>query len=169
MAGYSGTPLPQKLGIKDGARLGLVRAPDDFTRTLGALPAGVVPRKLVAGKGAYDVIVCFTRTMAEVARDLPALKQRLDPAGGLWLTGPQPIGVMRGVVLALGWLIPLGAMYLNNRGIGLTPVIFAGLFALAVHDAVPDLKRRAWNLFPKRLRLAGTSQSPARSAALSPR
>ena len=89
MAGYSGTPLPQKLGIKDGARLGLVRAPDDFTRTLGALPAGVVPRKLVAGKGAYDVIVCFTRTMAEVARDLPALKQRLDPAGGLWMAWPK--------------------------------------------------------------------------------
>ena len=89
MAGYSGTPLPQKLGIKDGARLGLVRAPDDFTRTLGALPAGVVPRKLAAGKGAYDVIVCFTRTMAEVARDIPALKQRLDPAGGLWMAWPK--------------------------------------------------------------------------------
>ena len=61
MAGYSGTPLPQKLGIKEGARLGLVRAPVDFARTLGVLPAGVVPRKLAAGKAAYDVIVCFTR------------------------------------------------------------------------------------------------------------
>jgi hypothetical protein len=89
MAGYSGTPLPKKLGIKDGARLGLVRAPDDFTRTLGALPVGVVPRKVVAGKGTYDVIVCFMRTMAEVARDVPALKQRLDPAGGLWLAWPK--------------------------------------------------------------------------------
>ncbi len=91
MAGYSGTPLPQKLGIKDGARLGLVRAPEDFTRTLGALPAGVVPRKLATGQGngAYDVIVCFTRTMTEVARDLPALKQRLDPAGGLWMAWPK--------------------------------------------------------------------------------
>jgi len=89
MAGYSGTPLPKKLGIKDGARLGLVRAPDDFTRTLGALPVGVVARKLVGGKGTYDVIVCFLRTMAEVARDVPALKQRLDPAGGLWLAWPK--------------------------------------------------------------------------------
>jgi len=89
MAGYSGTPLPQKLGIKDGARLGLVRAPEDFTRRLGALPAGVVARKLTAGNGAYDVIVCFTRTMAEVARDIPALKRRLDPAGGLWLAWPK--------------------------------------------------------------------------------
>jgi hypothetical protein len=89
MAGYSGTPLPQKLGIKDGTRLGLVRAPEGFTSTLGALPAGVVPRKLAAGKATYDVIVCFTRTMAEVARDIPTLKQRLDPAGGLWMAWPK--------------------------------------------------------------------------------
>jgi hypothetical protein len=115
MAGYSGTPLPQKLGIKEGARLGLVRAPTDFARTLGALPAGVVPRKLAVDRvgtrraspdgshrgrsgtlpgfqlkpPAYDVIVCFTRTMAEVARDVPALRQRLDPAGGLWMAWPK--------------------------------------------------------------------------------
>jgi len=89
MAGYSGTPLPKKLGIKDGARLGVMRAPDDFARTLGALPVGVVARKVVAGKGTYDVIVCFTRTMAELARDVPVLKQRLDPAGGLWLAWPK--------------------------------------------------------------------------------
>jgi hypothetical protein len=81
----------------------------------------------------------------------------------LWrLTDPQPVGLIRGVVLALGWLIPLGAMYLNNRGIGLTPVVFAGLFALALHDAVPDLKLRVWALFPKRLRPAGPLQSPVR-------
>ena len=43
MAGYSGTPLPKKLGIKPGARLGLVGAPDDFAETLGELPDGVVP------------------------------------------------------------------------------------------------------------------------------
>jgi hypothetical protein len=89
MAGYSGTPLPQKLGIKEGARLGLVRAPTGFERTMGALPAGVVPRKLAAGQGTYDVIVCFTRTMAEVARAVPQLKQRLNPAGGLWMAWPK--------------------------------------------------------------------------------
>jgi hypothetical protein len=89
MAGYSGTPLPQKLGIKEGARLGLVRAPTDFARTMGALPAGVLPRKLAAGAGAYDVIVCFTRTMTEVARDIPRLRQRLHPAGGLWMAWPK--------------------------------------------------------------------------------
>jgi hypothetical protein len=84
--------------------------------------------------------------------DLPALSAVI-----LWrLTGPRPIGLVRGVVLALGWLVPLGAMYLNNRGIGLTPVVLVGLFALALRDAVPDFRLRGWNLFAGRERLAGT-------------
>jgi hypothetical protein len=89
MAGYSGTPLPHKLGLKPGARFGLVRPPTDFARTLGALPAGVAARPVSSGKAQFDVIVCFAPTMAEVARQLPALKQRLDPAGGLWIAWPK--------------------------------------------------------------------------------
>ena len=89
MAGYSGTPLPQKLGLKPGARLGIVRAPADFSRTLGELPAGVRPTPVSAGKSRFDVIVCFAPTMAEIARRVPALKARLDPAGGLWLAWPK--------------------------------------------------------------------------------
>ena len=42
-----------------------------------------------SGKAQFDVIVCFAPTMAEVARRLPALKQRLDPAGGLWIAWPK--------------------------------------------------------------------------------
>ena len=89
MAGYSGTPLAQKLGLKSGARLGLVKPPTDFAATLGELPAGVSPRTVAAGKSQFDVIVCFAPTMAEVARRLPALKPRLDPAGGLWMAWPK--------------------------------------------------------------------------------
>jgi hypothetical protein len=88
MAGYSGTPLPQKLGLKPGARFGVVRAPAHFARTLGPLPDGVVAAP-VAGKAQFDVIVCFAPTMAEVGRQLPALKQRLNPAGGLWMAWPK--------------------------------------------------------------------------------
>jgi hypothetical protein len=89
MAGYSGTPLPQKLGVKPGARFGVVNPPPDFPRTLGALPPGVAPRSVTAGKARFDVIVCFAPTMAEVARRIPALKRRLDPAGGLWMAWPK--------------------------------------------------------------------------------
>lgn len=81
--------MPQKLGLKPGARFGLVRPPADFARTLGPLPAGVAARRVSSGKAQFDVIVCFAPTMAEVARQLPALKPRLDPAGGLWIAWPK--------------------------------------------------------------------------------
>jgi hypothetical protein len=91
MAGYSGTPLPQKLGIKAGARVGLSRPPDDFATTLGELPEGVVLEDADerADKRPFDVVVAFVVT----ARELPALferlKPRLDPAGGLWIGWPK--------------------------------------------------------------------------------
>jgi hypothetical protein len=93
MAGYSGTPLPRKLGIKPGARLGLIRPPDDFDGTLGELPDGAAVKPV--GRGGqlqvhpFDVIICFCRSSAELARDLPGLPARLDPAGGLWIAWPK--------------------------------------------------------------------------------
>jgi hypothetical protein len=89
MAGYSGTPLPKKLGIKPGTRLGLVGAPDDFAETLGDLPDDVSPRRVARDKNQFDVIVCFARSSKELARDLPALPARLEPAGGLWIAWPK--------------------------------------------------------------------------------
>jgi hypothetical protein len=89
MAGYSGTPLPKKLGIKPGTRLGLVGAPDDFVGTLGDLPDDVSPRPVSRGKSQFDVIVCFAHSSRELARDLPALPARLDSTGGLWIAWPK--------------------------------------------------------------------------------
>ena len=89
MAGYSGTPLPQKLGIKRGARLGLVRPPEGFGETLGPLPPGVTPRPAGSGRGPFDVIVCFARSSKDLARDFSALARRLDPTGGLWIGWPK--------------------------------------------------------------------------------
>ncbi len=89
MAGYSGTPLAQKLGIKAGARVGLVRPPAGFEGTLGELPDGVSPQLVGRGKQTFDVMVCFATRAAEVARDLPALKQRMTPAAGLWMSWPK--------------------------------------------------------------------------------
>ncbi len=80
MAGYSGTPLPQKLGIKDGARIRLAGAPDDFAHTIG-----VVPR----ARGEADVIVLFARTRRELARGFPRLRRSLHSAGGLWVAWPK--------------------------------------------------------------------------------
>lgn len=48
-AGYSGTPLPKKLGLKEGSTLALLGAPDGFDATLGALPDGVAVRRSARG------------------------------------------------------------------------------------------------------------------------
>jgi hypothetical protein len=87
-AGYSGTPLPRKLGIKPGARLGLIGAPEGFDSTLGSLPDGVTVRRRVGGSPA-DVIVAFFSRRSALERRLPGLRSALDPAGGLWIAWPK--------------------------------------------------------------------------------
>ena len=87
-AGYSGTPLVRKLGIKHDSRLGLIGAPDGFDATLGELPGGVHVRRRLGGRP-FDVIVAFFDRRAGLERRLPALVGALDPAGGLWLAWPK--------------------------------------------------------------------------------
>jgi hypothetical protein len=87
-AGYSGTPLVRKLGIKPEARLGLITAPGGFDETLGELPPGVRVRRRLGGQP-FDVIVAFHVRRADLERRLPALTAALDPAGGLWLAWPK--------------------------------------------------------------------------------
>jgi hypothetical protein len=87
-AGYSGTPLHRKLGIKPGHRVLLLDAPDGFeSGTLGALPDGV--RVARRASGTADVIVAFHTRRAALARRLPALRERMDPAAGLWIAWPK--------------------------------------------------------------------------------
>ncbi len=87
-AGYSGTPLPRKLGIKPGHRVLLLRAPDGFEDgTLGPLPEGVqVARRL---RGPADVIVSFHTERAELAERMPKLRAAMQPAAGLWIAWPK--------------------------------------------------------------------------------
>jgi hypothetical protein len=86
-AGYSGTPLVRKLGIKPEARLGLIGAPDGFAGVLGELPPGVTVRRRV--QGVFDVIVVFGTRRADLERRLPALRAALDQGGGLWVAWPK--------------------------------------------------------------------------------
>jgi hypothetical protein len=84
MAGYSGTPLVQKLGIKPSARVALVDAPPGFAL---ALPDGA---KLVDGKARdLDVIVWFVTARAAFAKKLATVSARMQPAGGLWIAWPK--------------------------------------------------------------------------------
>ena len=86
-AGYSGTPLPKKLGVKEGHRVAWLGAPDGFAATLGALPDGVREQARL-GKG-LDVLVQFTTSRAELARRLPKLRDAVFPAGAAWIAWPK--------------------------------------------------------------------------------
>jgi hypothetical protein len=107
--GYSGTPLPRKLGMKEGSRVAVLDAPDDFTDTLGALPDGASVRERL--RGPLDVIVCFIVRRADLERRIDRLKAALDPAGRLWIAWPKRASkvetdmtedVVRDVALPLG-------------------------------------------------------------------
>jgi hypothetical protein len=87
VAGYSGTPLPRKLGIKEGHRVALLRAPDGLHNSIRPLPDGVAVRD--RARGPLDVIVFFVKHRAELERRFDALRRALDPAGGLWIAWPK--------------------------------------------------------------------------------
>ncbi len=110
----SGTPLPQKLGIKPGARLGLIGAPEGFGETLGPLPEDVVVRRRLNGR--LDVIVAFFLGRAALERRLAALCGALAFDGGLWIAWPKrasgvPTDVSESVVRQLG----LAAGLVDNK------------------------------------------------------
>ncbi len=84
-AGYSGTPLVKKLGLKAGARMQLVSAPSDFGDTIGAMPEGVKP----ATRGTLDFAMLFVRSAAELKRKFPVLRDRLESNGALWVSWPK--------------------------------------------------------------------------------
>jgi hypothetical protein len=108
-AGYTGTPLPRKLGISDGAVVAFLNAPYGFAETLGALPDGVTIRGRL--RGPLDVIVFFTARRAKFEARIERLKTALDPAGRLWIAWPKRASkvptdmtedVVREVALPLG-------------------------------------------------------------------
>jgi hypothetical protein len=87
MAGYSGTPLPQKLGIKPGAKVAFIGAPDGFADSLGALPVGTRVQAKLAGP--LDVIVFFNASRAKLEAKIAALHGALTEDGGLWIAWPK--------------------------------------------------------------------------------
>lgn len=89
MAGYSGTPLPQKLGIKPHSKVALSGAPPELGALLGELPEGVKPVTLGRARGPFDVVLAFFRAESDFATKLPRLQALLAPAAGLWVAWPK--------------------------------------------------------------------------------
>lgn len=89
MAGYSGTPLPKKLGIREGDRVAFLGAPTTFDATLGAPLEGVTVTRAARAAHAFDVIVLFARAIADLEKRLGAAKEALAYDGGLWIAWPK--------------------------------------------------------------------------------
>src|SRR5689334_20298977 len=89
MAGYSKTPLPKKLGIKDDHVVALLDAPAGFCATLGELPPGVIIVEDIAAAKEYDIILLFTASSADLRRRFAAVAKHLRPAGGFWVGWPK--------------------------------------------------------------------------------
>ena len=87
MAGYSGTPLSKKLGIKPGARVALVRAPEGFERALDPMPDGARLRH--QARGQHDVVLFFATRLAELERRFDPLSRAIYANGGLWIAWPK--------------------------------------------------------------------------------
>ena len=84
--GYSGTPLPRKLGIKSGSRVLLDGVPTRFV--LGPLPEDVVLHRR-PGFSPYDVGLLFAPDLARLVRRWPLLHAAVTPAGRLWVAWPK--------------------------------------------------------------------------------
>ena len=87
MAGYSGTPLPKKLGLKEGSRLALVNAPQGFELALGELPhnAEIVTRLAKP----LDIVLLFVLNERALLRDFDKLAKKLASNGMIWVAWPK--------------------------------------------------------------------------------
>lgn len=90
MAGYSGTPLARKLGIKEGHSVAAVNAPSTFPGLVSELPDGAVllldpPDRT----GPFDVAILFAREPEPLRSALSAWRERIRRDGGLWAAWPK--------------------------------------------------------------------------------
>lgn len=92
--GYSGTPLPSKLGLKDGQRVLFAGLPSDLEELAESCRFSAVER--IAGLGdlsvpseRYDVVHAFTRVRAELAGAMETLEKAILPDGTIWVSWPK--------------------------------------------------------------------------------
>src|SRR5215204_6352246 len=87
MAAYSSTPLPKKLGIKEGSRIALIKAPKDFQQALGALPdKAVFVTRLTKP---LDIVLLFVISERALLRDFAKLTDKLATNGMIWVAWPK--------------------------------------------------------------------------------
>lgn len=111
-AGYSGTPLPKKLGIKPGFVVGLIDAPPDFEDTLGDdLPSGVTLRRSLRGN--RDLTLWFVRSVRDLERRIGRMAREAE--SGLWIAWPKK---------SSGWDTDVGESDVRGTGLAAELVDF---------------------------------------------
>jgi hypothetical protein len=110
-AGYSGTPLPNKLGITPGAAVVVIGQPENYAELVRPLPAGA---RIVSRMPKQPVFVhLFATARADMARHLTRLRTTLVPDGTIWVSWPKRASgvasditedVIRAVALPLGFV-----------------------------------------------------------------
>jgi hypothetical protein len=85
-AGYSGTPLPRKLGFKPGMSAALLDAPEGLDGLLGELEGVSVKRSL---RGSADIVLCFVTARRELERRAVRLREAIAPGGMVWVCWPK--------------------------------------------------------------------------------
>ena len=86
MAGYSGTPLVKKLGVKPAMTVTLLDAPRGWPELLGDLPADV---RIGSELSRADLVLIFVTESAELARQIEPLKAAIAPDGMVWVAWPK--------------------------------------------------------------------------------
>ena len=109
MAGYSGTPLGQKLGIKPGATVALINAPANYRKLLGKAAAEVEFSDRIESECAF--IHFFTTQRNELEKELKRLRSKIADTGTLWVSWPKksagvPTDITEDVIRAVA--LPLG-------------------------------------------------------------
>ena len=109
MVGYSGTPLPQKLGIKPGLAVVTIDAPANYRRLLGTIPEDATFSDRL--KPASSFVHIFVKKRSELEKQLSILRQKIADTGTVWVSWPKksagvPTDVTEDVVRAVA--LPLG-------------------------------------------------------------
>ena len=111
MAGYSGTPLPQKLGVKRGLSIVTINAPTNYGQLLGTVPEGVTFSERL--KPDSNFVHVFIKRRSELEKKLPILREKIADTGTVWVSWPKKSSgvstevtedVVRAVALPLGFV-----------------------------------------------------------------
>ena len=111
MAGYSGTPLPQKLGIKPGLTVVTINAPANYRRLLGQIPDSVTFSERL--KSGSSFVHLFTSRRSEMQKKMSILRDKISDNGAIWVSWPKKSSgistdvtedVIREIALPLGFV-----------------------------------------------------------------